>query len=99
MRINTHSPEEKPMAVAALKLKPKLETFYATVHITRVEEWRVEAESEERESIPRAGGSGEQPSRSPWRVGEPKVSVSSCSRALGRLGHMPDANVRGKLGG
>jgi len=35
------------MAVAALKLKPKLKTFYATVHVTRVEEWCVEAESEE----------------------------------------------------
>jgi hypothetical protein len=35
------------MPVAALKLKPKLKTFYATVHVTRVEEWCVEAESEE----------------------------------------------------
>ena len=35
------------MAVAALKLKPKLKTFYATVHVTRVEEWCVEAEGEE----------------------------------------------------
>ena len=35
------------MAVAALKLKPGLKTFHATVHVTRVEEWFVEAESEE----------------------------------------------------
>jgi hypothetical protein len=34
------------MAVVAVKLKPKLKTFYATVHVTRVEEWCVEAESE-----------------------------------------------------
>jgi hypothetical protein len=35
------------MAVAALKLKPKLKTFHATVHVTRAEEWCVEAESAE----------------------------------------------------
>ena len=35
------------MAVAALKLKPKLRTFHATVHVTRTEEWCVEAESAE----------------------------------------------------
>lgn len=35
------------MAVAALKLKPKLRTFHATVHVTRAEEWCVEAESVE----------------------------------------------------
>ena len=35
------------MAVAALKLKPKLRTFHATVHVTRAEEWCVEAESAE----------------------------------------------------
>jgi hypothetical protein len=35
------------MAVAALKLKPKLKTFHATVHVTRVEQWWVEAESGE----------------------------------------------------
>ena len=33
--------------VAALKLKPKLRTFHATVHVTRAEEWCVEAESVE----------------------------------------------------
>ena len=32
------------MAVAALKQKPQLKTFYATVHVTRVEEWCVEAD-------------------------------------------------------
>jgi hypothetical protein len=35
------------MAVAALKLKPQLKTFYATMHVTRVEEWFVEAETAE----------------------------------------------------
>ena len=39
--------ERSPMAVVALKLKPKLKTFYATVHVTRAEEWCVEAESAE----------------------------------------------------
>ena len=46
------------MAVAALKLKPKLKMFHATVHVTRVEEWCVEAESEEeaREQLASGGG-------------------------------------------
>jgi hypothetical protein len=35
------------MAVAALKHKPQLKTFYATMHATRVEEWFVEAETAE----------------------------------------------------
>ena len=35
------------MAVAALKLKPKLKLFHATMHVTRVEEWCVEAETAE----------------------------------------------------
>ena len=35
------------MAVAALKKKPKLKTFHAAVHVTRVEEWCVEAETAE----------------------------------------------------
>jgi hypothetical protein len=38
---------ELSMAVAALKLKPKLKTFHATVLVTRVEEWCVEASSVE----------------------------------------------------
>ena len=35
------------MAMPALKNKPKLKTFHATVHVTRVEDWFVEAESAE----------------------------------------------------
>jgi cephalosporin-C deacetylase-like acetyl esterase len=37
------------MGVAALKLQPKFakKTYHATVHVTRVEDWCVEAESEE----------------------------------------------------
>jgi hypothetical protein len=35
------------MGMVALKQKPKLKTFHATVHVTRVEEWFVEAESAE----------------------------------------------------
>jgi len=35
------------MAVAVLKHKPQLKTFYATMHVTRVEEWFVEAETAE----------------------------------------------------
>jgi hypothetical protein len=48
------------MAVAAFKLKPKpkLRTFYATVHVTRVEEWCVEAESEEEARERLASGDG-----------------------------------------
>src|SRR5258708_21135943 len=47
------SPRVSAMAVAALKntskLKnpPKLKTFHATVHVTRIEGWDVEAESPE----------------------------------------------------
>ena len=41
------SPEEKTMAVAALKRKPALKTFHATLLVTRAEEWCVEAESAE----------------------------------------------------
>ena len=35
------------MAVAALKREAKRMMFYATMHVTRVEEWRIEAESVE----------------------------------------------------
>jgi ABC-type uncharacterized transport system substrate-binding protein len=35
------------MAVAALKQKPALKTFQATVHVTRTEQWCVEAETAE----------------------------------------------------
>src|SRR5260370_40226085 len=41
------SPRVSAMAVAALKNTSKLKTFHATVHVTRVEEWHVEAESPE----------------------------------------------------
>ena len=33
------------MAIVALKQKPTLKTFHATVHVTRVEQWCVEAET------------------------------------------------------
>ena len=35
------------MAVAARKLNTKLRTFHAIVHVTRIEEWCVEAETTE----------------------------------------------------
>jgi hypothetical protein len=35
------------MAVAALKREPRRKMFYATMHVTRVEEWCIEAETEE----------------------------------------------------
>ena len=35
------------MAVAALKREPQRKMFYATMHVTRVEEWCIEAESAE----------------------------------------------------
>jgi hypothetical protein len=46
------------MAVAALKLKPKLKTFHATMLVTRFEEWCVEASSAEeaRELLDSGGG-------------------------------------------
>jgi hypothetical protein len=46
------------MAVAALKLKPKLKTFHATLHVTRVEQWWVEAESAEEARELLAAGAG-----------------------------------------
>jgi len=58
------SPRESAIAVAALKntpkLKnpPKLKTFHATVHVTRVEEWYVEAESPEQARDLLAAGAG-----------------------------------------
>ena len=39
--------EEEAMTVVALKREPQRKTFYATMHVTRVEEWCVEAESAE----------------------------------------------------
>ena len=45
------------MAVVALKEKPKLKTFHATMHVTRAEEWCVEADSaEEARELLAAGG-------------------------------------------
>jgi hypothetical protein len=46
------------MAVATLKLKPKPKLFHATVHVTRVEDWCVEAETAEeaRELLATGGG-------------------------------------------
>jgi hypothetical protein len=35
------------MAVAALKREPQRKIFHATMHVTRVEEWSIEAESAE----------------------------------------------------
>jgi hypothetical protein len=35
------------MAVAALKREPQRKMFYATMHVTREEEWCIEAESAE----------------------------------------------------
>jgi hypothetical protein len=46
------------MAVAALKNKAKLKMFHATVHVTRVEEWHVEAESPEQARDLLAAGAG-----------------------------------------
>jgi hypothetical protein len=48
------------MGVAALKLQPKFEKkmYHATVHVTRVEEWCVEAESEEEARALLASGEG-----------------------------------------
>jgi hypothetical protein len=55
-----------PMAIAAVKQKPQLKTFYSTMHVTRFEEWFVEAETveEARELLlsgagHRSGGIGE----------------------------------------
>ena len=46
------------MAVAALMLKPRPRTFHATVQVTRVEEWCIEAETAEeaRELLATSGG-------------------------------------------
>jgi hypothetical protein len=48
------------MGVAALKLQPKFEkkTYHATVYVTRVEDWCVEAESEEEARELLASGEG-----------------------------------------
>ena len=46
------------MPVAALKLKPNLKMFNATVLVTRVEQWCVEAESVEEARELLAAGAG-----------------------------------------
>jgi hypothetical protein len=46
------------MAVVALKQKPPLKTFHATVHVTRVEQWCVEAETAEEARELLAAGAG-----------------------------------------
>ena len=46
------------MAVAALKLKPTLKTFNATVLVTRFEQWCVEAETAEEARELLAAGAG-----------------------------------------
>jgi hypothetical protein len=46
------------MAVLALKRKSNLKTFHATVHVTRVEEWFVEAETAEEARQRLAAGEG-----------------------------------------
>ena len=46
------------MGIAALKLKPELKMFHATMHVTRVEEWCVEAETAEEARELLAAGAG-----------------------------------------
>ena len=46
------------MAVAALKQKPALKTFQATVLVTRMEQWCVEAETAEEARELLAAGTG-----------------------------------------
>jgi hypothetical protein len=43
----------------ATAAKKKLKTFYASVHVTRVEDWCVQAESAEQARILVANGAGE----------------------------------------
>src|SRR5262249_20249384 len=61
-RIRIHptgdSSGSRPMAVVALKQKPTLKTFHATVHVTRVEQWCVEAETAEEVRELLAAGAG-----------------------------------------
>jgi hypothetical protein len=46
------------MTVAALKQKPKLKMFHATMHVTRVEEWCVEAQTAEEARVLLVTGGG-----------------------------------------
>jgi hypothetical protein len=53
------------MTVAALKHKPALKIFHATVHVTRMEQWCVEAETAEETRELLAAGDGYR-----WEIGE-----------------------------
>ena len=46
------------MAVAALKQRPVLKTFHAALHVTRMEQWCVEAQSAEHARELLASGAG-----------------------------------------
>jgi hypothetical protein len=46
-------------ACVARAAKKKLKTFHASVHVTRIEDWCVEAESEEEARALLASGAGE----------------------------------------
>jgi hypothetical protein len=52
------SSRSRPVAVVALKQKPLLKTFHAIVHVTRVEQWCVEAETAEEARELLAAGAG-----------------------------------------
>jgi hypothetical protein len=56
-RYNSRSELIRGPAVALPKNKPR--TFYASVHVTRVEDWCVEAETEEEARALLASGHGE----------------------------------------
>ena len=64
------------MAVAALKQRPQLKSLYATMHVTRVEEWFVEATAEEARELllsgagHRCGGIGECINAAVEQIGE-----------------------------
>ena len=47
------------MATAKKQLKKKLKTFYASLHVTRLEDWCVEAETAEEARALLAQGQGE----------------------------------------
>jgi hypothetical protein len=50
--------QREPMSGAALKRKPALKTFHATLLVTRTEEWCVEAETLEEARALFAAGNG-----------------------------------------
>ena len=59
--MRTHATQQ----TAALKLKPRLKTFHATVPVTRVEEWFAEAERAEEARALLSAGEGHR-----YRVGD-----------------------------